>query len=244
MRHITPEALEKLKQWEGFVPYAYDDAIFPTQPTTAGQKIAGTLTIGYGHTGADVRAGQQITQARAEALLKIDLSRFEHAVEDAVTVDLTDNQFAALVSFAFNVGLGGKKTGDGFLTSSLLKKLNAGDYDSVPSELAKWNKTRINGKLQVSKGLVNRRAVEAGLWASGQEVATNTVAVEVAAKPMVTVQSATLALPIVAGVGTAIGEAGDVLNGSGPFQWAIAGLVTLAAVIGGILFINKHLKRG
>lgn len=244
MRKINAEALERLKQWEGFVPYAYDDAVFPTQPTVPGQKIAGTLTIGYGHTGADVRLGQQITDARAEALLKIDLSRFEHAVEDALKVELTDNQFAALVSFAFNVGLGGKKTGDGFLTSNLLKRLNEGDFDCVPMELAKWNKTRINGKLQVSKGLVNRRAVEAGLWASGQEVATNTVAVEVAAKPMVTIQSATLALPIVAGVGSAIGDAGSVLNGSGPFQWAIAGIVTLAAVIGGIIFINKQIKRG
>ena len=108
-RVITPFVADKLKQWEGLRLTAYKDS-------------GGVLTIGYGHTGPDVKAGMTITEAQAEMLLMRDLSRFEQSVERSVKVPLTDNQFGALVSFAYNVGT------EAFERSTLLKKLNEGDY--------------------------------------------------------------------------------------------------------------------
>ncbi|RSK45177.1 lysozyme [Hymenobacter rigui] len=80
---------------------------------------AGVLTIGVGHTGADVKPGQVITRDQSQALLTRDLLRFEAAVNKLVTVPLTQNQFNALVSFAFNLGEGA------LAKSSLLRYLNA-----------------------------------------------------------------------------------------------------------------------
>lgn len=149
MRQINKEGLDLIKQWEGLRLEAY---LCP----------AGVWTIGYGHT-ETAKKGMKISQAEADRLLVYDLSRFIEAVEDSVKVTLNDNQFAALVSFAFNVGAGA------FKKSTLLKKLNNGDYSSAPSELARWNK--VGGK--VSAGLTNRRAAEAGLWVKGSFVSSN-----------------------------------------------------------------------
>lgn len=222
-RHISDYALSKLKQWEGFEPKAKPD-------------VGGVLTIGYGHTGSDIFSGSLIDEKHAEILLLGDLAHFESRVESFVKVPLTDNQFAALVSFDFNTGALDKST--------LLKELNKGNYDCVPFELAKWNKATIDGKLTVVKGLANRRAVEAALWAEGEHVSSNTAPVAIPTKPIITLQSASLAVPIVAGVGSAIGDAGPLFTGAGPIQYALAALVVIAAIIGGILFIRKRFKTG
>ena len=84
---------------------------------TAYKCPAGLWTIGYGHT-KNVKSGQKITQKQAENFLKQDLKTFEKGVEKAVKVRLNQNQFDALVSFAYNCGLGALKT------STLLRKLN------------------------------------------------------------------------------------------------------------------------
>ncbi|MBS7541994.1 lysozyme [Ancylobacter oerskovii] len=161
-RSVNDAGLALIKQWEGRRLTAYRDPV-------------GVWTIGYGHTDAAgppaVKRGQKITEAQAEAMLRADLAQYEAAVEEAVDVPLSDNQFAALVSFCFNVGSGN------FRASTLLKQLNAGDRAAVPGELAKWN--RAGGK--VLAGLANRRAAEAGLWARGDFVASNYV--EPAARP-------------------------------------------------------------
>lgn len=119
---------------------------------------ANVLTIGVGHTAAmgDPKpvSGMKITQAEADAILARDLGKIERDVEAAVTVNLNQRQFDTLVSFVFNVGIGA------FRKSTLLKKLNASDYDAVPSELMKW--TRAGGR--VMQGLVNRRKAEADMW--------------------------------------------------------------------------------
>ncbi|WP_375645154.1 lysozyme, partial [Bartonella sp. MR100HLJHH] len=95
MRKISSEGLALIKQWEGLRLNAYKDAI-------------GVWTIGYGHTNNAgkpfVHKGMAITEKQAEELLCQDLRQFENAVERAVTVSLTDEQFAALVSFCYNVG--------------------------------------------------------------------------------------------------------------------------------------------
>lgn len=130
-----------IKRFEGCKLKAYYDAV-------------GVLTIGYGHTGPDVRVGQQITQQEAEDLLNADLDKFVKGVEKLVTRTLTDNQFSALVSLAYNIGLGNLKK------STLLKNLNAGNVAAVTVSWVKWNKA--GGK--VLKGLTARRGAEIELF--------------------------------------------------------------------------------
>ena len=101
-----------------------------------------------------VRAGMRITPDQAEQLLDDDLSIAERAVARLVQVPLTDNQFAALVSFVFNVGT------SNFERSTLLQLLNRGWYEQVPAQLSRWN--RASGELL--GGLARRRAAEARLW--------------------------------------------------------------------------------
>jgi lysozyme len=115
---------------------------------------AGVPTIGVGHTGSDVKMGMTVTKAESNALLVADLARFEKAVAASVKVPLTQNQFDALVSLAFNIGA------DAFSKSTLVRVLNGGHYDQVGAQLARWNK--VNGK--PNKGLTARRAGEAALF--------------------------------------------------------------------------------
>lgn len=115
---------------------------------------AGVPTIGVGHTGPDVKMGMTITKEQSDALLVADLARFEKAVAASVKVPLTQNQFDALVSLAFNIGSGA------FAKSALVRLLNGGHYDQVGAQLARWNK--VDG--QPNKGLTARRAREAALF--------------------------------------------------------------------------------
>lgn len=121
---------------------------------TAYQDGGGVWTIGYGHTGADVRANLTIPLSEAERLLTKDLKTAEGYVNTGVLVKLTQNQFDALVSFVYNVG------GGAFQSSTLLKLLNAGDYEGAANQLPRWNKD--NGK--VVQGLINRREKERQLF--------------------------------------------------------------------------------
>ena len=114
----------------------------------------GKLTIGYGHTGPDVKALKKITKDYAEALLLVDVVRFERAVNEFVDVPLWQGQFDALVSFAFNLGSNSLKG------STLLKKLNQGDEDGALGEFIRWNKA----KGLVQRGLTERREAEQELF--------------------------------------------------------------------------------
>ncbi len=130
---------------------------------TAYLDAAGVPTIGWGHiknlTRADVGV-RKITEARALALFEADLDEAETAVRRYVKVDLNQNQFDALVDFVFNLG------GGAFAKSTLLKKLNAGDYAAVPGQLMRWTKAKHpkTRKLRELAGLVKRRRWEADLW--------------------------------------------------------------------------------
>mgnify|MGYP003496419754 CR=1 FL=1 len=131
---------------------------------------AGLPTIGVGHlltqsennsgkiniAGINVIWRNGLSANQIAQLLDQDLDRFENAVNKNVLVPLTQNQFDTLVSFAFNVGA------SAFAKSTLLKRLNAGNYDDVPDQLKRW--MFAGGK--VINGLINRRALEADLWAS------------------------------------------------------------------------------
>ena len=143
--NTSKAGLDLIKQFEGLRLKAY-------------KCPADVWTIGYGHTSAAgqpaVKSGMSITEAQANKILAADLGQYEDAINNSVKVDLTQNQFDALVSFVYNVGIGA------FQKSTLLKKLNAGQYDAVPGELMKWTK----GGGKELPGLVRRRRAEAALW--------------------------------------------------------------------------------
>lgn len=126
---------------------------------TAYKCSAGKDTIGYGNTfyedGSKVKPGDKITVDRAVKLLEFILDKFEDSVEKLVTPELNENQMAALVSFAYNCGVGNLKS------STLLKKVNADPNDpTIADEFKKW--TKAGGK--VLTGLVKRRNAESILY--------------------------------------------------------------------------------
>ena len=142
VRQINDAGLSLIKSFEGFRDTAYQDQ-------------GGIWTIGYGHT-ADVTEGMTCTMEDASNWLSADLTNAESGVSRIVTVNLGDNQFAALVSFAFNVGLGN------FANSSLVRLLNGGSYDCVPTQLCRWD--HVNGA--PNAGLFRRRVAEGQLWST------------------------------------------------------------------------------
>lgn len=139
-RAINKAGLELIKASEGLRLKAY-------------RCPANILTIGYGSTGSHVREGMIITEAQAEELLRSDLRRFEDAVAEAVP-GANDNQFSAMVSLAFNIGI------DAFAKSTVARKAKAGEHLAAASAFALWNK----GGGKVLPGLVKRRAAEAQLY--------------------------------------------------------------------------------
>ena len=136
----SAEGLSLIKKFEGCELYAY-------------QCSAGVWTIGYGHT-KDVEPGMQITKEDAEEMLVEELHEYESYINDFVTAPLSQNQFDALVSWVYNLGPANLKS------STMLKVLNAGEYDEVPAQMKRWNKA--GGK--VLEGLIRRREAEACLF--------------------------------------------------------------------------------
>ena len=139
---ISLEGLSLIKKFEGCRLKAY-------------YCSGGVLTIGYGHTGG-VKETDVITQEEADKLLKGDILKFEQYVSDNVKVDLDQSQFDALVAWTFNLGPGNLRE------STMLKKLNNQEYESVPFEMRRWNKA--GGK--TLDGLIRRREAESLLFES------------------------------------------------------------------------------
>lgn len=149
---ITDEMVAIIKSTEGLSLELYNDA-------------TGNATIGYGHLVHEGRINRAlvppeflggITEERAEQLLREDIARFEAVVKEMVTVPLSQNQYDAIVGFAFNVGP------EALRTSTLLHELNHGNYDAVPGELMKW----VHGDGEVLGGLVKKRQHEVARWNS------------------------------------------------------------------------------
>jgi len=144
-RTINKSGLDLIKQFEGLRTAAY---LCP----------ANVPTIGFGNTSSVTRADvgrKTITAAQAESLLRADLQRFERAVSKLVTVPLSDNQYAALVSFAFNLGEGN------LAKSTLLKRINAkAPVTQIEASWMQW----VNAGGKRLQGLVNRRAAEISLY--------------------------------------------------------------------------------
>lgn len=147
---VSGKGLDLIAGFEGWSATLYND-------------VANNATIGYGHlvhagpiNDADRKGpyGKGITKEQGLALLQKDVEAKAQAVRQYVTVKLNQGQFDALVSFAYNVGAGNLKS------STLLKKLNAGDYEGAANEFAKWNKA---GGKELA-GLTRRRAAEAAMF--------------------------------------------------------------------------------
>ena len=210
MMDISPDGIAALKRREcpgpafDYVLFAYDDARYPPTPAKPDDAIVGTLTIGAGHTGADVSVGLTITPADGAALLRRDLGWVRDAINELCTPPkpLTQNMIDALFSFVYNIGRAL------FATSSVLKFINSGKLDKVPDAMRLYNKVsdRKTGALVVSEGLVNRRGSEIGQWVKGTYVSS--AAVIVAAPPAIdpAVKAKVTAVgSAVAGAATAIG---------------------------------------
>ena len=144
---VNDAGLTLIKDFEGFRSNWYLDPV-------------GVWTIGYGHTDSagspkySTSKGLKLTEAEATAILARDLARYEADVTRLVKVPLNENQFGALVSFTYNLGAGN------LASSTLLRKLNAGDYTGAAGEFPKWVKA--GGK--TLNGLVRRRAAEQALF--------------------------------------------------------------------------------
>lgn len=143
----SDKGIALIKEFEGCKLTAYQDSV-------------GIWTIGYGWTqpvdGKPIRAGMTIKQETAERLLKTGLVSYESDVSRLVKVGLTQGQFDALVAFTYNLGA------RSLSTSTLLRKLNAGDYTGAADEFMSWNKA--GGK--ALKGLTRRREAERALFLS------------------------------------------------------------------------------
>jgi lysozyme len=148
MPKINEAGLHLIENFEGCRLEAYPD------PGTGGEPY----TIGYGHTGEvngqPVALGMTITQDTANDLLAADLTHFEEGVNGLVSRDATPNQFAAMVSFAYNEGLGALGG------SQILAEFNAGNDQAAADDFSNW--TTADG--QVLEGLVRRRAAERELF--------------------------------------------------------------------------------
>lgn len=134
----STQGLTILIEREGSENKAYRDSV-------------GVLTIGVGHTGPEVHEGLVWTDEQVRQAFAKDIERFEKAVNDAVQIELDQYQFDALVSFAFNVGVGA------FTASTLVRKLNAGDIDGAAGQFDRWHippeiTSRRNGEREQFKG--------------------------------------------------------------------------------------------
>jgi lysozyme len=144
-RSISQAGINLTTSFEDLKLDAYDDG-------------TGTWTIGFGTTVYPdcirVQQGDHCTVEQAKSFFQHDLRRFQKAVNKAVLVTLSQNQFDALVSLSYNIGQ------NAFKNSTLLKYLNAGDYRAAADQFLVWNK----GGGQILKGLVRRREVERTLF--------------------------------------------------------------------------------
>ncbi|THD63515.1 lysozyme [Phenylobacterium sp.] len=144
-RHrVSRTAIDLIKRFEGY-------------RKTAAQLPDGRWTIGHGHT-LTARQGAEVSPDDAEALLLYDLIGVAHAVNEAVFATLTQNQFDALASFVFNIGL------DSFHQSGVLRRLNEGSLIQAACAMELWRKANVGGERIVVDALVRRRSAEKTLF--------------------------------------------------------------------------------
>lgn len=141
---LSQAGKDLIKSFEGLELRVYPD------PATGGAPY----TAGYGHTGSDVKPGMKVTQAMADAWFDKDVQKFEEGVSALLKVTTAQAQFDAMVSLAYNIGLGN------FSKSTLLKKHNAKCWSCAAGQFLVWNKAA--GK--VMNGLIRRRNAERAMY--------------------------------------------------------------------------------
>lgn len=146
MTKVNQAAIDLIKEFEGLRLLAYQDSV-------------GVWTIGYGTTaaagvGITPKMGMRITQAQAEEYLRLAVEKFADKIRPAVTMPVTENEFGAMVSLAYNIGPGA------FTGSTLLRRFNSGDTKAAADQFLVWNKA--GGK--VLAGLTRRRQAERTLF--------------------------------------------------------------------------------
>lgn len=164
MRPIPDRAASFIARHESLRLVAYDDLNPNRRSFASVADVKGKATIGYGHTATvspqDVVDRRRITQAEARALLMQDLndarSKLYQVVKSPVIDSLTENQYAAILSFVFNLGANPGWT--------IWKRLNARQYDQVPAQMARF----VNAGGKKLQGLVNRRNAEIALWSTAE----------------------------------------------------------------------------
>jgi lysozyme len=213
-----------VKKFEGL------HTVTPEGDVAAYRCPAGKWTIGYGHT-KGVKSGMRASKEECEGFLRDDLTEHGNHVKRLVKVTLSQAQFDALTSFVFNLGPGA------FQGSTLLKKLNAGDYDGAATEFSRWNKARSNGELKVFPGLTRRRTAEAALFTMDAEIETipqPQKPQQEAIKPLT--QSKTMVGATAAGAGTVLAEISTQLEPVVGYSETLK-LVFLALTLAGISLV-------
>lgn len=140
-KNASAKGLDYIRQFEKFEPVPYPD-------------VAGKMTIGYGHLILPGEHFTSITKAEAESLFKKDVGIAERAINRLVKVPLSQNQYDALTSLVFNIGIGA------FESSTILRKINVKDYAGASAEFPRW---KYAGGTEV-RGLLNRRLAEQATW--------------------------------------------------------------------------------
>lgn len=229
----SDQGIALLHHFEGCRLEAYPD------PGTGGDP----WTIGWGDTGPDVVPGLVITQAEADRRFADRLAReFEPGVLAAVRVPLTQHQFDALVSLAYNIGLAALNR------STLLRKLNTGDYVGARAQFGRW--TRAGGRAM--RGLQRRRAAEAAMFGGADvlaAIAAGDAAVRMAPapKPAPKPPAPAPAPPLGDYAGSAAGAIAGAAVGAGAaayhhddyVMFAVAVVVVLAA-IAAFVYLNRR----
>lgn len=252
MRAIPPLAVDFVSEHEALRLTAYDDLQPNKRVFRSPSEVKGRATIGYGHTNGvtdmDVVSRRTITRDEAKGFLREDLeearSRLYQRVDAAVIESLTANQYAALLSFTFNLGAG---------DWTIWRRLNARQYDQVPAQMARF----VNAGGKKLQGLVNRRNAEIALWSSEEPGSRDlappssmTRAVET--PPTEDKQAARGSTIANVGGGIAAVSAGavSVKDTLEPASWysenlqaIVAGLAIFVAVCGVIMLVLGWMKR-
>lgn len=142
---VPPSVTDLVKHFEGRYLTAYQDP-------------GGVWTIGYGHTGPEVKKGLSIDGAKADSILASDLSHAAQEARSLVKVRLTSDQLGALTSFVFNLGAGA------LASSTLLRMVNQANWAAAKEQFGRWTYATINGKHVALPGLAARRTAEAAMF--------------------------------------------------------------------------------
>lgn len=233
---LSTQGAALIKQREGCRLVVYDDG-------------AGNLTAGIGHRllpGSKLKAGDAITPSQRDTWFVADCSVAANAVNVLVDVPLNQDQFDALVSFVFNIGV------DDFTTSTLLKLLNQRDYTGAKAQFVRWHYIHVGGKKVSDDGLLNRRLAEAAQFgalqahpaSSTQPPGAAPAVPRPAAPPHSVTQTTTGRLQIGAvvsgGVAAAvqgIGQIQPVLNGIQQVNSTVSGLPHWLSIVCAVLVI-------